>query len=453
MIDDFRGPAKKPKRERAKLDSAGRRNFVSPGNAHRPPGTLPEPGRFNAAPVRLESRPASETPFKTPDQVSQEDSRQKLLNPAEHQELLPEHAGNDDKKGLFGFLRKRPTKKQAIVLSVAALLAIGSGGALALFNRSEPPEPVAAPAKVTPKPKPKPKPILSPLTGMAVTPEQQARPVTGIMIENSSEARPQSGLKDAGIVFEAIAESGVTRFLALFQESAPGSVGPVRSARPYYLDWTMAFDANYAHVGGSPDALQRIKDIGVRDLDQFFNSAAYWRIPQRFAPHNMYTGLDKLNERAAQKGYGASTFTPLARKDKEQPAKTPTARSIDFAISGAFYNSHYDYDAASNSYKRVMGGKPHTDNETGAQLASKVVVALAMPYGVMEDGYHSTYETVGSGSMLVFQDGTVTPGTWSKADPKAQFEFKDAANAVIKLNPGQTWFTVLSDISKATYAP
>lgn len=454
MIDDFRKPGKKGKGKgkKAKLNSYEHGpvgNSAVPGP---PSDILPEPQGFTAARIKLQPDQPDEPPFRTPEQVSRAGKRfgLKLLAAHESQELLPEHASQPKRK-LFGFLRRRPTRKQAIIMSLAALLLIGGGTAYALFLRPEPPKPKPAPAKVVPKPKPK--PILSPLTGLPVTADQQARPVTGIMIENSADARPQSGLKDAGVVFEAIAEYGVTRFLALFQETNPANVGPVRSARPYYLDWALAFDANYAHVGGSPDALQRIKDLGVRDLDQFFNSGAYRRVSQRFAPHNVYTSLDQLVETGNSKGYTKSTFTPLVRKEKEEPAKVPTAKAIDLNISGAFYNVHYDYNPANNSYNRVMGGAPHTDQETGSQLSPKVVVALAMPYSLMADGYHSMYETVGSGNMLVFQDGGVIAGTWSKADPKAQFEFKDGAGAVIKLNAGQTWFTVLADISRATYAP
>lgn len=430
MIDDFRSSGPRPR---------GNKRAAKNTPSHPEPGDiLPEPTG------------ADQPPFRTPEQVAMKASRINLLEPRQEQELLPEHA-TPPKRRLLGFLRRKPTKKQAIIMGVAAVLLIGGGAVFALLNTPEPAKPKPAPAKVAPKPQPK--PILSPLTGLPVTAEQQVRPVTAVMIENSPDARPQSGLKDAGIVFEAIAEYGITRFMALFQEANPANVGPVRSARPYYIDWALAFDANYAHVGGSPDALQKITAIGIRDLDQFYNSGAYWRISQRFAPHNVYTSLDKLVEAGNNRGYTKSTFTPLPRKEKETPAKVPAAKSIDFAISSAFYNVHYDYQPTTNSYSRVMGGSPHTDNESGAQIAPKVVIALAMPYSLMSDGYHSMYQTVGSGNMLVFQDGVVTPGTWSKADPKAAFEFKDNAGAALKLNPGQTWITALGDISQATYAP
>ncbi len=289
----------------------------------------------------------------------------------------------------------------------------------------------------------------SPLTGLETSEEDTKRPVIGTMIENSTFARPQSGLKDAGVVYEAIAEYGITRFLTLYQEAAPGNIGPVRSARPYYVDWAHSYDAAYAHVGGSPDALNKIKADGVRDLDQFFNAGTYHRISQREAPHNVYTSAQKLRELTASKKYDSSKFDAWPRK-KEAAAKAPTATAIDIAISGPTYNVHYDYDAASNSYKRVMGGAPHTDADSGAQLAPKVVIGLATPYSLMSDGYHSSYVTTGTGTAKIFQDGTYTEATW-KREGNGTYQFLDKDSKPVKLDPGQTWVTVVGDPNAVKY--
>lgn len=311
-----------------------------------------------------------------------------------------------------------------------------------------------APQIVTAKKKEPPKPTTEPskLTGLEVAIETNQLPVTGVMIENSPDARPQSGLKDAGIVFEAVAEGGITRFLTLFQDTQPDYVGPVRSARPYYLDWALPFEAGYAHVGGSPEALAQIKALGVRDLDQFSNSGSYTRVSSRYAPHNVYTGIGRLIELQRGKGYNTSNFNGFSRK-KETPLPTPTARTVDLTISSFLYNVHYDWDQATNSYKRVMGGKPHTDEKSGAQITPKVVVALVMAKGLHPDGQHTTYGTTGSGQMFVFQDGGLTTGTWHKPDRKAQFTFTDPAGKAIAFNPGQTWITVVGEAGSVKYAP
>ncbi len=303
----------------------------------------------------------------------------------------------------------------------------------------------------------KPITVASPLTGVQVDPSLVSRPVTGIMIENSPDARPQSGLQDAGVVYEAIAEGGITRFLALFQDATPQYIGPVRSLRPYYLDFAQAFQASIAHVGGSPEALARVRSGGYRDLDQFFNSKYYSRISARAAPHNVYTSFTKLDALNQSKHYTSSTYTSWPRK-ADKKLVTPTAKSINVAISSPVFYSHYDYDAASNSYARSEGGAPHKElvsanDHAGVQIRPKVVIALVMHYGIEADGQHSIYTDTGTGTAYIFQDGGVTQGTWSRASGESQVEFNDATGAPIKLDAGQTWITLVAAPNKVTYTP
>lgn len=341
-----------------------------------------------------------------------------------------------------------------ISMGVAAAILVLIGGSVAFAMTRADKVDNAQLAKVAPKPKPAPPPPTSPLTGLEVSADDAKRPVTGVMIENTVFARPQSGLKEAGVVYEAIAEAGITRFLALYQEAKPGNIGPVRSARPYYVDWAHSFDAGYGHVGGSPDALAKIKTDGVKDLDQFFNSAYYHRISSREAPHNMYTNMTDLDNANAKKGWTSSKFTSWPRK-KETPATGAaiTAKSIDLAISGPTYNAHYDYVPESNSYNRSEGGEAHMDAESKTQLSPKVVVALVIPYSLESDGYHSNYQLTGTGPMTVFQDGTATKGTWKRTDGASQYEFSDEQGHVLKLDAGQTWITAVANPGAITYKP
>lgn len=339
----------------------------------------------------------------------------------------------------------------AFLIFIAAWLAIY----FLLIKQS--PEPISnTVARVHAAPPPKPTTVEAPLTGLQIDPSLAKRPVTGIMVENSLDARPQSGLQDAGVVYEAIAEGGITRFIALFQDTRPEYIGPVRSLRPYYIDFATPWDASIAHVGGSPEALAQIRS-GGKDLDQFFNSGSYWRQSSRVAPHNVYTSFDKLDALNQAKGY--TTSAPKSWKHKKDaPLKTPTAKSIDINIASFYFNSHYDYDAASNSYLRSEGGKPHivtasaADNK-GQQLHPKVVIALVMGYGIESDGQHSQYGVTGSGNVYIFQDGGVTQGTWSKADRPSQFVFKDTAGNEIALNAGQAWLVAVGGDNLISYKP
>lgn len=345
-----------------------------------------------------------------------------------------------------------PHKKEFIVAGVLLVFIAGGIGGWLYFKNSSQKVVATKPKTVVIKEIVAPIKIASALTGLLVDPSLNQLPVIGVMIENSLEARPQSGLSQAGVVFEAIAEGGITRFLALFQDTAPDNVGPIRSARPYYVQWVMGFDAGYAHVGGSPEAIADIKNWGVRDLDQFYNSAAYHRVNSRAAPHNVYTAITTLSQLAINKGYKSSNFTSFPRK-AEAVTGVPTAKSINLHISGTLYDVLYQYDSTTNSYLRNEGGVPHADANTGTQLSPKVVIALVIPRSLSSDGSHTIYGTIGSGPVYIFQDGIVSIGQWAKAGNADQFVFTDASNAAIKLNPGQTWLTAVANATDVTYSP
>ncbi len=262
------------------------------------------------------------------------------------------------------------------------------------------------------------------------------------MLENSPDARPQSGLKDAEIVYEAVAEGGITRFLALYQQRQPETIGPVRSLRMYYVDWLTPYNASVAHVGGSAAALQLVRNGGYRDIDQFFNPNFYRRASDRFAPHNVYTSFSKLNELNAAKGYNSSEPKQFDRsEDEKEPAQDGT--QINLSISGPTYNSSYAYDAASKLYSRSQAGAPHADREAG-QIQAKVVVALRVDMQkVFEDGYRESITTTGSGQAIVFQNGHANTVSWHKDSREAQLRFTDAAGQSFKLARGTTWISAI----------
>lgn len=341
-------------------------------------------------------------------------------------------------KTRFGWF-KRHKKLSIFFIIVGVLLIAGATtAALVIFNNKT----VEAP-QVSTEPEPEPEPVIyySPLTGAVVESEAiTTQAVTAVMIENSPDARPQSGLKNSGVVFEAIAEGGITRFLVLYQEQKPGLVGPVRSVRMYYVDWVAAFNASVAHVGGSAAALAEIRNGTYRDIDQFFNASYYWRATDRYAPHNVYTNFENLDALNASKGYTSSTFTGFSRKDSEASA-APTATSIDVTVSSALYNSHYTYNSATNTYDRSVGGAPHLDREDG-QISPRVVVVLYVSETtVFEDGYRESINAVGSGTAYIFQDGEVQEVTWNKPSKTAQIVFTDAEGNDVALARGQTWIT------------
>ena len=144
--------------------------------------------------------------------------------------------------------------------------------------------------------------VMNPLTGLNVDEVVLTQSPITVMLDNFYSARPQAGLAEADIVYEILAEGLITRYMAVFYGNLPESIGPVRSARPYFVEKAFEFDPFYVHVGGSMQALSDIKKIGIADIDGL-TSGAFWRLNHKKAPHNMYTSSEALISEAKRMGF------------------------------------------------------------------------------------------------------------------------------------------------------
>ena len=302
---------------------------------------------------------------------------------------------------------------------------------------------------------------------------EKRRPLA-VIVENHIEARPQSGLSYADIVYEAVAEGGITRFMAVFYCNLSDiQVGPVRSARTYYLDWN-EYDALYAHVGGAntpgpADALGQIIKYGVKDLNQFsIGFPVFWRDYQRLGhpvatEHTMYSTTAKLWEVGAKRGWTATdsagirwdkNFVSWKFKDDKGGGATSNIK-VNFWESQQGYNVDWIYDSASNSYKRKNGGSDHMDLDNNSQLTAKNIVIQFEKEANANDGYpgnvHLLYGTTGSGKALFFQDGNVIEGKWIKASRTARSKYVDKLGKEIEFNRGQIWIQTVPEGSKVSY--
>lgn len=307
----------------------------------------------------------------------------------------------------------------------------------------------------------------SPLTGMETSEANTKLPVTAVMIENSPEARPQSGLAGKNVVFEAVAEGGITRFNVLFQEEQPELIGPIRSLRSYYLEWASGFNAGQAHVGGSGDALNMIKSSSyVFDIDETPQEVPIWRANDRYAPHNAYSSGKVLHDFETQGGKTTSEFTAWERQDGAQ-IKPPQneekteeealvvdtntyANVINLPVSTGLFAVSYEYSAETNSYNRFQGGAPHSDREKG-QISPNVVIAMMVSQHLKSDGLHNDIQTTGSGVAYIFQNGVLQKATWKKSSVGDNIEFVDENDNNIKLNRGQTWITAIDNSKTPTW--
>ena len=222
----------------------------------------------------------------------------------------------------------------------------------------------------------------------------------------------------------------------------------------------MPYDAAIVHAGGSGEALSDIRSMGLKGMDSV--SSIMRRISSRYSPHNYYTTGQQVLDLAVSRGYTPNVVTPLQRIQPQEQADgsasgtastAPAASVITVRISSPLYNVKYTWDAASGSYLREQGGAKHIDADSGTQLAPNVVIVPVIAKRIHPDRVHTQYDTVGSGKVYVFQNGTVTEGTWSKSSRSAQWLLKDNAGAEISLYPGQTWFTITDAANNVTSSP
>ena len=319
---------------------------------------------------------------------------------------------------------------------------------------SAPPSPSLAP---TPTPPPTPKLVPAPLDGVPVTSAAAAQHPIAVMVDDLSPARPQSGFNSASVVWQAPAEGGIPRYMLVFQEKVPKLVGPVRSARYYYIAWAAELRAVYAHAGGSPQALQtlRLKGSGqlVYNADEFRWGKSFWRVKNRFAPHNLYT--DGRHLRGIARGVGAKD-AKLAAPWKFAPDLARELRPRGGRIEFGYTANHirYDYDWRTNTYFRsVTGEKRQIDAATGGRVAPKNVIVMLMRFGPLNDGSHKhrlEAQVVGQGTAWIATNGKTIKGTWKKASLTKPTKFFDSRGREVVLTVGQTFVNVLQTGSKVT---
>lgn len=324
-----------------------------------------------------------------------------------------------------------------------------------------------------------PKTEACPLNGVMYSKKQKEwwethRPL-GIMIENHQDSRPQSGLSRADIIYEAVAEGAITRFLAVFHCQDAGIVGPVRSARTYFLDWVSEYGDSplYVHVGGAntpgpADALSQIESYSwaaYNDLNQYsIGFPTFWRDYDRLGhtvatEHTMYSTTTKLWTFAANKRKLTNTdeegnfwdkkFVSYTFKDDDSLSERPQTQLVHLEFWEDYneYTVDWNYDGANNIYKRNNGGDSHLDKDNGKILTAKNVVVLFMEESRADDGYennlHLLYRNKGKGKAIVIRDGKKINGTWKKDGRTARTLIFDETGTSVKFNRGTIWFEIL----------
>ncbi len=349
----------------------------------------------------------------------------------------------------------RDKRKLAIALSVSGgvLIVLAVAGYL-IFGRSAPSNSNGS----TTSPPPSVQQLVPRrIDSVLDDPKDQNRFPVAVMVENHTAARPQPGLDKANIVYEVLAEGGITRFMAVYTlTSAIAEIGPVRSARPYYVDWARGYNAMYAHIGGSPKALSRIASTGIFDFNQFFNSQYFWRDKSRdvASEHTLYTSskllaLALIDKKAPTEG----SYTPWKYKPEAASSERPSSQHLAINFSSFSYKVDYEYDPVNNDYVRSVAEKPHVMRD-GTQLRAKNVVVLTVKRRLEEPvkDNHGRLEmdTVGEGAARFFLDGKEFKGTWKKTSPQDPIQLLLEDGLELQLNPGQTWVEVVPPEQEVT---
>jgi hypothetical protein len=284
------------------------------------------------------------------------------------------------------------------------------------------------------------------LDGVGVDTEEEANPsVFAAQIENMIDARPLSGVARANLVYETLAEGGITRLMALFvADSEAPEIGPIRSARLYFMDWAEEYGALYAHSGGSPEALGAMPKYEIFDLNEFSNGGYFWRSKTRYAPHNLYTSTKKLSEAFADKGGKAkSNFDAWQFKEEVELTGRPAEeRKIIIPFSTRTYEVSWQYSRKTNDYLRYEAGIIQQDRD-GLEVKAKNVVVQFAKIVSIDAIDRKKITTIGKGEAIVFQDGLRIDGIWEKEAKGGRTKFYDSAGVEIKFNPGVTWVEVV----------
>lgn len=295
---------------------------------------------------------------------------------------------------------------------------------------------------------------INPLTGLPVEdPAALERVPLAIKVSNSKETRPQSGLQAADLVFEHITEGRITRFTAIFYGNTPERVGSVRSGRLIDLEIPAMYQAMFAYSGSSAGVAVRYKnsDLYPAQIVPDLGKPYFYRmsIPNVAVEHTLFADPKALWELAAQRGLGKPTYTQRMSFDVNPPAGGTPASFINVAYLPTYCPAGWSYDAARGVWLRSIAGEPHKDALTREQIhAANVIVLFAEHHetDIIEDAFnHRSIEMklIGSGDLLLFRDGQMYRGRWTRAQRSDMLTFTDPQGNPLPLKPGNTWFEVV----------
>ncbi|MBM7614642.1 DUF3048 domain-containing protein [Alkaliphilus hydrothermalis] len=295
---------------------------------------------------------------------------------------------------------------------------------------------------------------INPLTGLYIDEEVAKRRPVAIMINNLKKAIPQSGISQADVIYETLAEGNITRLLAVFQDFDAEKIGPVRSARHYYIDLAFNHDAIYIHYGGSPQAYAAASDWRSDNLNglSYLDEIMCWRDPVRkkqkgMYEHSVYTNAEKIMKawdvvkyRKEAKGEAQGMFV-FSEEERQMEGKKAEKVALPFTSK---ITTNFEYDPGSGLYKRIQFNQPHIDEMNNQQLMTKNIIVqyTEIKHIAGDKAGRRDVKTIGEGKGMYITNGTAVPISWSKANHQAPTIYKDENGNHLEMNKGKTWIII-----------
>jgi hypothetical protein len=360
----------------------------------------------------------------------------------EEENIREEVAKEPRKFDLKNMFKEKKYRNVFIICIILAVLIVV--GALAATKYKKEPSGSFATTK-TPKQAPK---TICLLDGQSYDQDKATRHPLAVIIENHPDARPQSGLDKATLVYEAITEGGITRFMAIYGPQDADEVGPIRSARLFFMDWLKEYDAFFAHAGGNEDALANIDNYNIKDIP---HTEPYYKRDYKgrsvASEHTLYSSVSQLYALAQKNGFDISKSSYTALKFKADGPADPAGKGATIDFSSPSYKVDWKFDTATNSYLRQMAGSAHNDRVTGKQLSVKNIIIQTVSRTYQPTGSYGSsnyvFKDIGEGNGYVLLDGKVIKANWKKKDLNSRTTYYDETGAEIKFNPGNTWYEIV----------
>ena len=278
-----------------------------------------------------------------------------------------------------------------------------------------------------------------PLTGLPAPAETPDHPVMIVKIDNTAASDPQYGLGKADMVVEELVEGGITRLAAMFYSELPGKAGPVRSARASDIGVVTPTHAVLVASGMAPPTVQRLNAAKVR----YFTMGApgVVRAPdgKHDYLHSVFVDLPKLAKSLKKEAVVPANYLPWGQESDFAGGQPAAGMNVRFSPATT---TTFQFDAQSKKYTNTNSHAPQND-----QFKADSVLVLRVregDAGYLDPAGSHVPETLffGKGQLMLFHNGQVTRGTWSKAKRESPLELTTAAGPM-KVPAGHVWLELL----------